>query len=134
MLHLVQTHLYTLLIYNELFCTNHIRIYLSTGIIGINCPLPVSPEGTYGLRSVCLSVCLSVSLSVTLLDPAITLKVLNIFFMKLETWIDGNMGIMHVISFCSYVKNCGCYGNQKKNILKMVEFLTNFGAGGEHNA
>ena len=60
MLHLVQTHLYTLLIYNELFCTNHIRIYLSTLIIGINCPLPVSPEGTYGLRSVCLSVCESV--------------------------------------------------------------------------
>ena len=106
MLHLVQTHLYTLLIYNELFCTNHIRIYLSTGIIGINCPLPVSPEGTYGLRSVCPSVCH------TFLDPAITLKVLNIFFMKLETWIDGNMGIMHVISFCSYVKNFGCYGNK----------------------
>ena len=34
------------------------------------------------------------------------------FFMKLGTWIDGNMDIMHFISFCSYVKNDGCYGNK----------------------
>ena len=25
------------------------------------------------------------------------------------------MHIIHLISFCSYVKNCGCYGNQKNN-------------------
>ena len=25
--------------------------------------------------------------------------------MKCETWIDGNMEIVHVISFCSYIKN-----------------------------
>ena len=35
--------------------------------------------------------------------------------MKLETWTDGNMEIMHVISFCSYVKNSGCYGNKYIN-------------------
>ena len=42
-------------------------------------------------------------------DPAITLKPLNIFFMKLETWLDGNMEIMHIILFCSYGNNSGCY-------------------------
>ena len=38
----------------------------------IYCPLPVSPEGTYGLRFVRLSVCH------TFLDPAITLLVEHI--------------------------------------------------------
>ena len=32
--------------------------------------------------------------------------------MKLETWTDGNMEIMHVISFCSYVNHSGCKGSK----------------------
>ena len=32
--------------------------------------------------------------------------------MKLETWIDGNMDIMQINSFYSYVKKSGCYGNE----------------------
>jgi hypothetical protein len=43
--------------------------------------------------------------------------------MKLGTWIDGNMDIMHVISFCSYVKIVVAMAT-KNNNLKMVEFLT----------
>ena len=32
--------------------------------------------------------------------------------MKLEILIDSNMDIIHVISFCSYAKHSGCYGNK----------------------
>ncbi|KAH3845241.1 hypothetical protein DPMN_087516 [Dreissena polymorpha] len=75
------------------------------------CPLPVKPEGTYGSHSVCLSVCLSVSPS-HFSGSCGNFKSSSYIFMKLETWIDGNMEIMRVISFCSYVKNSGCYGNK----------------------
>ncbi len=46
--------------------------------------------------------------------------------MKLETWIDGNMDIMHAISFCSHVKNSGCYGS------KYLKISDNGGAGRGH--
>ena len=62
--------------------------------------------------ALCVRQSVSQSVCHTFLNPAITLKVLNIFFIKLETWIDGNKDIMHVISFCSYVKNSGFYGNK----------------------
>ena len=47
--------------------------------------------------------------------------------MKLETWTDGNMEIMHVISFCSCIKNSGCYGNkQTRNIAENGGSCDNF--------
>ncbi len=47
--------------------------------------------------------------------------------MKLGTWIDGNMDSMHITSLCSYVKNCGCYGNKKYS--ENGEISDNGGAG-----
>ncbi len=83
------------------------------------CPLPVSLEGTYGLRSVRLLVCLS-----HFSGSCDNFKSSSYFFMKLETWIDGNMDIMHVISFCYYVKNSDCYGNkQTRNTAENGGFL-----------
>ena len=69
--------------------------------------LPMKPEGTYGLRSVCQYVSLS-----HFSGSCDNFIISSYFFMKLETWTDGNMEIMHSNSFCSYVKNCGCYGNK----------------------
>ena len=63
----------------------------------------------------------SVSPSVTFLGTCDNFKTTVYFFMKLETWLDGNMEIMHIILFCSYDNNSGCYGNkQTRNNAKIV--------------
>jgi hypothetical protein len=46
------------------------------------------------------------------LDPVVTQKVMEIFFMKLEIWVNGSLEIMHIFSISSYVENSGCYGNK----------------------
>jgi len=73
-----------------------------------------SPTGETG-GDLWFALCLSVSQSVCLSHfsgSCDNFKSSSYFFMKLETWIDGNMDIMHVISFCYYVKNSDCYGNK----------------------
>ena len=52
--------------------------------------------------------------------------------MKLETWIDGNMDIMHVISFCSYVNEI-LVAMATNTIKKNIKKSDNGGAGRGHH-